>query len=57
MSNTVEAIVSLQRLSVFLASDELQTDARKLIEKPSLRVGDEVLNLMALLSEGLKRSL
>ncbi len=41
-SNIIEAIVSIKRLSSFFAEDELQQDARKLIEKPSLRIGDEV---------------
>jgi ATP-binding cassette subfamily C (CFTR/MRP) protein 1 len=41
-SNIIEAIVSITRLSSFFAEDELQQDARKLIEKPLLRIGDEV---------------
>ncbi|KAF8957433.1 multidrug resistance-associated ABC transporter [Flammula alnicola] len=42
-SNIIEAIVSVQRLSSFLTADELQADARKVVEKPDLQVGDEVL--------------
>ena len=45
-SNIIEAIVSVQRLSSFLAADELQPDARKLIEKPNLQLGDEVGRLI-----------
>ncbi|KAF9473354.1 multidrug resistance-associated ABC transporter [Pholiota conissans] len=44
-SNIIEAIVSVQRLSSFLTADELQEDARKLIDKPDLQVGDEVLSI------------
>ena len=42
ITNIIEAIVSIKRLSSFLAADELQPDARKLIERSSLRIGDEV---------------
>lgn len=45
-SNLIEAIVSVQRLSSFLTADELQPDARKLIEKPNLHLGDEVGGLI-----------
>jgi len=45
-SNIIEAIVSVQRLSSFLTADELQPDARKLIEKPNLQLGDEVGHLI-----------
>ncbi|RDB20896.1 Metal resistance protein YCF1 [Hypsizygus marmoreus] len=44
-SNIIEAIVSVQRLSGFLNADELQADARTLIEKPVLNLGDEVLSI------------
>ncbi|KDR65747.1 hypothetical protein GALMADRAFT_232908 [Galerina marginata CBS 339.88] len=45
-SNIIEAIVSVQRLSSFLTADELQQDARKVIEKPNLQIGDEVLSIV-----------
>lgn len=41
-SNIVEAVVSIGRLSSFLKAEELQRDARKIIEKPDLQLGDEV---------------
>ncbi|KAK0497158.1 P-loop containing nucleoside triphosphate hydrolase protein [Armillaria luteobubalina] len=44
-SNLIEAIVSIRRLSDFLEADELQADARKLIEKPNLQRGDTVLSV------------
>ncbi|KAK0202906.1 P-loop containing nucleoside triphosphate hydrolase protein [Desarmillaria ectypa] len=44
-SNLIEAIVSIRRLSEFLEADELQADARKLIEKPNLQRGDTVLSI------------
>ncbi|KAK0457645.1 P-loop containing nucleoside triphosphate hydrolase protein [Desarmillaria tabescens] len=44
-SNLIEAIVSIRRLSDFLEADELQADARKLIEKPNLQHGDTVLSI------------
>ncbi|KAF8202113.1 multidrug resistance-associated ABC transporter [Pholiota molesta] len=44
-SNIIEAIVSVKRLSSFLTADELQKDARKLIDKPDLQLGDEVLSI------------
>ncbi|KAK0238750.1 P-loop containing nucleoside triphosphate hydrolase protein [Armillaria nabsnona] len=44
-SNLIEAIVSIRRLSDFLEADELQADARKLIEKPNLQRGDTVLSI------------
>lgn len=43
ISNVIEAIVSIKRLSSFFVADEFQKDARKLFEKSSLRIGDEVL--------------
>ncbi|KAG7444271.1 metal resistance protein YCF1 [Guyanagaster necrorhizus] len=44
-SNLIEAIVSIRRLSDFLEADELQADARKLMEKPNLKRGDAVLSI------------
>ncbi|KAG5642914.1 hypothetical protein DXG03_001885 [Asterophora parasitica] len=44
-SNIIEAIVSVKRLSDFLNADELQLDARKLVEKPVLNHGDEILSI------------
>lgn len=44
-SNIIEAHVSVKRLSEFLEADELQPDARKLIQKSGLQTGDEVLTL------------
>ncbi|KAJ3484887.1 hypothetical protein NLI96_g5332 [Meripilus lineatus] len=45
-SNIIEAIVSVNRLSTFLAADELQEDARSLIQsKSKLEIGDEVLSI------------
>ncbi|KAF8159727.1 multidrug resistance-associated ABC transporter [Crassisporium funariophilum] len=44
-SNIIEAIVSVQRLSSFLGASELQVDARKVIENPTLQLGDEVLSI------------
>lgn len=41
-SNIIEAIVSVQRLSSFLTADELQPDARKVIENADPQCGDEV---------------
>ncbi|KAG6858516.1 hypothetical protein C0993_005573, partial [Termitomyces sp. T159_Od127] len=41
-SNIIEAIVSVNRLSDFLNAEELQVDARKFIDVPSLSRGDEV---------------
>jgi ATP-binding cassette subfamily C (CFTR/MRP) protein 1 len=41
-SNLIEAIVSIQRLSVFLQADELQSDARKIRNRQFLTFGDEV---------------
>ena len=34
--------MSVKRLSSFLNADELQTDARVVVEKPNLQLGDEV---------------
>ncbi|KAG9309821.1 P-loop containing nucleoside triphosphate hydrolase protein [Chiua virens] len=45
MSNIVEALVSVKRLSDFLHANELQEDAVKRIEKRSLTIGDEVLSV------------
>ncbi|KAL1745932.1 P-loop containing nucleoside triphosphate hydrolase protein [Schizophyllum fasciatum] len=42
-SNIIEAVVSVKRLSNFLNADELQTDARVVVERPNLQLGDEVL--------------
>ncbi len=41
-SNIIEAIVSVRRLSDFLKAEELQGDARKIIEVRNLKIGDEV---------------
>jgi hypothetical protein len=46
MSNVIESIVSIQRLSAYLAADELQPDARILINKPTLHIGEEVTSIM-----------
>ncbi|KAJ7623378.1 P-loop containing nucleoside triphosphate hydrolase protein [Roridomyces roridus] len=45
ISNVIEAIVSVRRLSIFFRAAELQTDARQIIHKPDLRQGDEVLTI------------
>ena len=45
ISNLVEAIVSIKRISSFLDSDELQTDARDVIPKENIQDGDEVLSI------------
>ncbi|KII85750.1 hypothetical protein PLICRDRAFT_144304 [Plicaturopsis crispa FD-325 SS-3] len=44
-SNLIEAWVSIKRISSFLNSDELQPDARRLIQKERLELGDEVLSI------------
>jgi ATP-binding cassette subfamily C (CFTR/MRP) protein 1 len=44
-SNIIEALVSVKRLSKFLHAEELQEDAVKRIDKPSLSIGDEVLSI------------
>ncbi|KAL6300043.1 metal resistance protein YCF1 [Sparassis latifolia] len=44
-SNVIEAWVSVQRLSSFLDSDELQSDAREIVQVPRLELGDEVLSI------------
>ncbi|KAF9048225.1 multidrug resistance-associated ABC transporter [Hymenopellis radicata] len=44
-SNIIEAIVSVKRLAEFLGADELQVDNRKVIERPNLQPGDEVLSI------------
>ncbi|KAF5322328.1 hypothetical protein D9619_002094 [Psilocybe cf. subviscida] len=43
--NIINAIVSVRRLSDFLAAAELQPDACRLIEKPDPQIGDEVLSI------------
>lgn len=45
ISNLVEAVVSVNRITSFLDSDELQTDARNVILKKNLQNGDEVLSI------------
>ena len=45
VSNLVEAIVSIKRISSFLDSDELQSDARDVILKENIQDGDEVLSI------------
>ena len=45
ISNLVEAIVSVKRISTFLDSDELQTDARTITLKENIQDGDEVLSI------------
>jgi len=45
ISNLVEAIVSVKRISSFLDSDELQTDARNISLKENIQDGDEVLSI------------
>ncbi|KAF8436032.1 hypothetical protein L210DRAFT_3632182 [Boletus edulis BED1] len=44
-SNIIEALVSVKRLSEFLRAEELQEDAVKRIDKPSLSIGDDVLSI------------
>lgn len=44
-SNLVEAVVSIKRLSTFLDADELQPDARKMVERSVLTEGDQVLSI------------
>ena len=41
----MEAIVSVKRISSFLDSDELQTDARNIILKENIQDGDQVLSI------------
>ncbi|KAJ7767456.1 multidrug resistance-associated ABC transporter [Mycena maculata] len=43
ISNIIEALVSVKRLSAFFRAEELQPDARQVIQKPDLQLGDEVL--------------
>ncbi|KAF8216283.1 multidrug resistance-associated ABC transporter [Mycena galopus ATCC 62051] len=43
ISNIIEAFVSVKRLSAFFQATELQCDAREIIQKPDLQLGDEVL--------------
>lgn len=45
VSNLVEAIVAVKRISSFLDSDELQTDARNVVLKENIQEGDEVLSI------------
>ena len=45
VSNLVEAIVSIKRISSFLDSDELQTDARDVVLKEGIQEGDQVLSI------------
>ncbi|KAJ7043446.1 P-loop containing nucleoside triphosphate hydrolase protein [Mycena alexandri] len=45
ISNIIEALVSVKRLSDFFQSSELQPDAREIIYKPDLRAGDQVLSI------------
>ena len=45
ISNLVEAIVSVKRISSFMDSDELQTDARNIVLKENIQDGDEVLSI------------
>ena len=45
ISNLVEAMVSVKRISSFLDSDELQSDARDIILKENIQAGDEVLSI------------
>jgi len=45
ISNLVEAIVSVKRISSFLDSDELQTDARNVTLKENIQDGEEVLSI------------
>ena len=45
VSNLVEAIVSIKRISSFLDSDELQTDARDVLLKEDIQEGDQVLSI------------
>lgn len=41
----MEAIVSVKRISSFLDSEELQTDARNIVLKANIQDGDEVLSI------------
>ena len=45
ISNLVEAVVSVKRISSFLDSDELQNDARDIILKGNIQDGDDVLSI------------
>lgn len=45
ITNLIEAIVSIKRISSFLDSDELQIDARDVILKENIQDGDEVLSV------------
>ncbi|KAJ7180495.1 multidrug resistance-associated ABC transporter [Mycena filopes] len=45
ISNIIEALVSVKRLSDFFQLPELQSDAREIMYKPDLRAGDQVLSI------------
>ncbi|KAJ7281673.1 multidrug resistance-associated ABC transporter [Mycena rebaudengoi] len=45
ISNIVEALVSVKRLSDFFRATELQPDARTILHKPNLQTGDEILSI------------
>ncbi|KAF7309660.1 hypothetical protein MIND_00337100 [Mycena indigotica] len=45
LSSIIESMVSVKRLSDFFAASELQPDARELVHKPNLEIGDEVLSI------------
>ncbi|KAJ8516868.1 hypothetical protein ONZ45_g5873 [Pleurotus djamor] len=44
-SNIIEAIVSVRRLTDFLSAEELQSDARTIVQGKALKIGDEVLSI------------
>jgi uncharacterized Fe-S cluster-containing MiaB family protein len=46
ISNLVEAIVSVNRISSFLDSDELQTDARNVILRRTSKMVTKVLSIV-----------
>lgn len=46
ISNLVEAIVSVGRISSFLDADELQNDARNIVLRENIQAGDEVLSIV-----------
>jgi ATP-binding cassette subfamily C (CFTR/MRP) protein 1 len=43
-SNIIESIVSIRRMSNFLAAAELQPGTRNILEKENLQIGDEVID-------------
>ncbi|KAF7294499.1 hypothetical protein MKEN_01442500 [Mycena kentingensis (nom. inval.)] len=45
LSNIIEAMVSVKRLQDFFRASELQPDAREVVFKPNLEIGDEVLSI------------